>query len=357
MRQYKLQVIPGDGIGVDVIDEGLKLLSALEEVDGGVKFQNEIQPWSCEYYAKTGDMMPKDGIKILSDCDSILLGAVGFPGVPDHVSLWGLLLPIRKEFDQYVNLRPIKLLPNVPCPLANKEFGDIDFVVVRENTEGEYSGVGGRQRVGTPQELALQTAVFTRFGTERIVKYAMELAQKRAKKLHSVTKSNALNYSMVFWDEVVNDMAAKQYSDLEVYHTHVDAMAAFFVTKPETFDVVVASNLFGDILTDLGSALQGSIGIAPSANINPEKKYPSMFEPIHGSAPDIAGKGIANPIGTFWTIQMMLDHLGEQELAQLTMKAIEEVCKDGILTPDVKGNSTTTQVGDAVVQKIHQLAK
>ena len=353
MRKYKLQLIPGDGIGVDAINEANKVLDALEKLDGGVKFERVTQEWSCQYYLKNGYMMPEDGIKILSDSDAILLGAVGFPNVSDHVSLWGLLLPIRQEFDQYVNLRPVKLLKGLKTPLANKEPGSIDFLVVRENTEGEYSGLGGRSRIGTPYETAIQTSIFSRFGTERILRYAFDIAQKsKRKRLNSVTKSNALNYSMVFWDSIL-DIVKKDYPNVETKNTHVDAMAAFFVTKPEEFDVIVASNLFGDILTDLGSALLGSIGVAPSANINPEKKYPSMFEPIHGSAPDIAGKGIANPIGTIWSVKMMLDHIGENELSKVVMDSIENVCAQGkVITPDLGGKAKTWEVGDEIVKNI-----
>lgn len=354
MRKHKIAVIPGDGIGVDVINEGLKILETAKELHGGFDFEYTHLPWGCEYYKKTGRMMPEDGLKILKDHEAIYLGAVGFPGVPDHVSLWGLLLPIRKEFDEYINLRPIKLLKGVQGPLR-KGPEDIDFVVVRENVEGEYSGVGGLAYHGTASEIALQTNVFTRFGTERVMRYAFELARKRKKKLISATKSNALNYSMVFWDRVFNEVA-KDYPDVQTQIMHVDALSGYFILHPERIDVVVASNLFGDILTDLGSAMQGSIGIAPGANINPEKKYPSMFEPVHGSAPDVAGKGIANPIGAIWAASMMLDFLGEPEAARLMFDAMEAVTEEGkYLTADLGGTSSTQEVGAAIRNKMREL--
>ncbi|KLO24602.1 MULTISPECIES: tartrate dehydrogenase [unclassified Marinitoga] len=354
MKKYKIAVIPGDGVGVEVINEGLKILNTIKEIHGGIDFEFETFPWSCEYYLKTGKMMPEDGMKILSNFEAIYLGAVGFPGVPDHVSLWGLLLPIRKEFNQYINLRPVKLLKGIKGPLRNEK---IDFVVVRENVEGEYSGTGGRVYQGTEDEVAIQTAIFTRKGTERVMKYAFELALKRNKSLISATKSNALNYSMVFWDEVFNKLK-NNYPEVETRIMHVDALSGYFLLHPENIDVVVASNLFGDILTDLGSAMQGSIGIAPGANINPEKKYPSMFEPVHGSAPDVAGKGIANPIGAIWTASMMLEHLGESDSAKLIMEAMEKVTEEGkYLTKDIGGNAKTNEVGDAINEKIKELVK
>ena len=356
MRKYRIALIPGDGIGVEEIDEGVKVIQTAQELDGGFHVDYTHLPWSCEYYTKTGKMMPDDGIRILSDHDAIYMGAVGFPGVPDHISLWGLLLPIRFEFDEYVNLRPVKLLKGIRGPLRKKA-EEVNFVFVRENVEGEYAGAGGRLHKHTPSEVAIQTSIFTRHETQRIMRYAFELARKRNKKLTSVTKSNALNYSMVFWDEVFEDVS-KEYTDVFSKHMHVDAIAGHMILHPEELDVVVASNLFGDILTDLGAAIQGSIGMAAGGNINPEKKYPSMFEPIGGSAPDIAGKGIANPIGAIWAASMMLDFLGEKESADLIFKSIESVTEEGkCLTPDIGGTSTTSQVGEAIRNKMLEIIK
>ncbi len=355
MNKYKIALIPGDGIGVDEISEGVKVIETAMKIDGGFKAEYTHLPWSCKYYKETGKMMPDDGLKILKDHDAIYMGAVGFPGVPDHVSLWGLLLPIRFEFDEYINLRPIKLLKGIKGPLR-KNSEDIDFVVVRENTEGEYAGSGGRLYKGNPSEVAIQTSIFTRKGTERVMRYAFELARKRKKDLISVTKSNALNYSMVFWDDVFEEIS-KEYSDVKSKHMHVDAISGHFILHPEQIDVVVASNLFGDILTDLGAAIQGSIGMAAGGNINPEKKYPSMFEPIGGSAPDLAGKGIANPIGAIWAASMMLDFLGEKKSAKLIFDAIEAVTEEGkYLTPDIGGNSTTQEVGEAIRNSMKKMA-
>ncbi|MBQ6471629.1 MAG: tartrate dehydrogenase [Victivallales bacterium] len=343
MKTYQLNLIPGDGIGIDVINEGVRVLKALAEKHGGLAFQFNTLPWSCQYYLKHGEMMPKDGMDILRDCDSILLGAVGFPGVPDHVSLRQLLLPIRTGFDEYVNMRPIKLLPGLKSPLRNES---IDFVCIRENSEGEYCGLGS-----TTDEKAVQESVFTRKGTERIIRYAFEYARKTGRTgVLSATKSNALNHSMVFWDRIFAEVKA-DYQDIGASQMHIDALCGYFIMHPERLQVVVASNLFGDILTDLGSAMLGSIGISPSGNINPEGKYPSMFEPIHGSAPDIAGKGIANPIGTFWAIAMMLEHLGEHSSSDLLMQAICTSLKT-TRTPDIGGAATTTQVTDAVLASI-----
>ncbi len=353
MDKYKIALIPGDGIGVEEIEEGVKVLKTAEEIDGGFKIEYTHLPWSCQYYLKTGKMIPDDGIKILSDHDAIYMGAVGFPGVPDHVSLWGLLLPIRFEFDEYVNLRPVKLLRGIQGPLRKKP-DEIDCVFVRENVEGEYAGAGGRLHRHSSEEVAIQTSIFTRQGTERVMRYAFELARKRKRNLISVTKSNALNYSMVFWDEVFEEVR-NDYSDVNSKHMHVDAMAGHLVLHPEQLDVIVASNLFGDILTDLGAAIQGSIGMAAGGNINPEKKYPSMFEPIGGSAPDIAGKGIANPIGAIWAASMMLDFLGESESAKLILESIEDVTEEGRhLTPDVGGHATTQEVGEAIRDKMKE---
>ena len=347
MKKFRIDLIPGDGIGVDVIHEAVRVLQALAEKDGGVAFDFKTLPWSCQYYLKTGRMMPEDGLKILADCDSILLGAVGFPGVPDHVSLRDLLLPIRVQFDQYVNLRPVKLLPGLTSPIRNEA---IDFVVIRENSEGEYCGKGSITAEGTPDELVIQESRFTRKGTERIIRYAFEYARKNGKnRVMSATKSNALNYSMVFWDKVFHEVAA-QYPSFEARRMHIDALAGYFIMHPDRLDVVVASNLFGDILTDLGSAMLGSIGISPSANLNPEGRFPSMFEPIHGSAPDIAGKGIANPVGTLWAAAMMLDHLGLEHMARELMDGVTAVLAAGkVRTPDIGGNSSTTEMTDAVI--------
>jgi tartrate dehydrogenase/decarboxylase/D-malate dehydrogenase len=356
MRKYRIALIPGDGIGVEEIDEGVKVIQTAQELDGGFHVDYTHLPWSCEYYTKTGKMMPDDGLNILSDHDAIYMGAVGFPGVPDHISLWGLLLPIRFEFDEYVNLRPVKLLKGIQGPLRKKA-EEVNFVFVRENVEGEYAGAGGRLHKHTPSEVAIQTSIFTRHETQRIMRYAFELARKRNKKLISVTKSNALNYSMVFWDEVFEDVS-KEYLDVSSKHMHVDAIAGHMILHPEELDVLVASNLFGDILTDLGAAIQGSIGMAAGGNINPEKKYPSMFEPIGGSAPDIAGKGIANPIGAIWAASMMLDFLGERESADLIFKSIESVTEEGkYLTPDIGGTSTTSQVSEAIRSKMFEMIK
>jgi len=356
VKAYRIAVVPGDGIGVDTVREAVETLRAVAEAHGGIRLTFEGYPWGCTYYLQHGEMMPSDALRILGDYDSILFGAVGFPSVPDHISLWGLLLPIRQGFDQYVNLRPVKLLPGIPGPLRDKGPEDIDFVCIRENTEGEYGGVGGRVHRGTAEEVAVQTGVFTRAGVERILRYGFELARKRPRReLVSATKSNALQYSMVFWDEVFEALK-REYPDIACRQYHVDALAARFVTAPESLDVVVASNLFGDILTDLGGALQGSLGIPPSGNINPERRYPSLFEPVHGSAPDIAGKGIANPIAAIWAASMMLDHLGHEDAGALVLRAIERVTADGrVLTPDVGGAATTEQVGEAIRAAIRTL--
>ncbi|WP_316570013.1 tartrate dehydrogenase [Neobacillus sp. YIM B06451] len=353
-RHYSIALIPGDGIGVDVIGEGRKVLEALCQLDGGLKFDYQEFDWSCEYYLKNGVMMPENGLEQLKGYDSIYLGAVGYPGVPDHVSLWGLLLPIRRQFQQYINLRPVKLLRGLKSPLAGKGLRDLDFIVIRENNEGEYSSIGGRMYEGTTMDMAIQSAVFTRLGVERVLRYAFSLAsrQGKSKRLTAATKSNGINHTMPFWDEYVRKIN-REYPDVKTEIIHIDALAAFFVTKPESYDVVVASNLFGDILTDLGAAIVGGLGIAPSANINPEKDFPSMFEPVHGSAPDIAGKGIANPTAAIWCAGMMLEHLGESELAKILMESLQLVLEEGtVLTPDLGGAASTWQFGDEVCRKI-----
>jgi tartrate dehydrogenase/decarboxylase / D-malate dehydrogenase len=348
---YRLALIPGDGIGKEVIPEGVRVLEALGR-DFGFRLEFEPFDYSCQRYLDHGAMMPPDAIAALANFDAIFLGAVGAPGVPDHVSLWGLLIPIRRSFDQYVSLRPVRLLPGIRSPLADRTAKDIDFVVVRENTEGEYSEIGGRLFEGTEREMAVQQSTFTRHGVDRILRYAFDLAGRRRGKLTSATKSNGIIHTMPYWDERVAEMA-KGYPDIAVNQFHIDILCAHFVQHPDWFDVVVGSNLFGDILSDLGPACAGGIGIAPSANINPEKRFPSMFEPVHGSAPDIAGKGIANPIATMWTAQMMLEFLGETQAAAALMGAIEQVCGAGkVLTPDLGGSATTSQVTDAILKQL-----
>lgn len=348
MRSYRIAVIPGDGVGKEVIPAGQRVLEAA--VAGRAKLEWQVFPWGSDYYRETGNMMPADGVEQLRQFDAIYLGAVGDPPrIPDHITLWGLILPIRKALDLYVNVRPVRLLPGVRGPLRDKGPADIDMVFIRENTEGEYAGVGGRVHVGTPHEVAIETAVFSRFNVERVVRYAFELARGRRKHLTSVTKSNAQRYGMTFWDDVVTAVA-RDYPDVTVTSLLVDAAAALLVRAPERFDVVVASNLFADILTDLGGAIMGSLGLAPSANLAAQPGVPSLFEPVHGSAPDIAGKGIANPIGTIWAGAMMLEHLGEREAAQRVLAALERLTAEGqVLTPDMGGSATTEQVAERVV--------
>lgn len=349
---YKIAVIAGDGIGPEVLSEGIKVLNKVAELDGSFQFEFTHFPWGCEYYLKHGKMMDDDGLEQLKDFDAIYLGAVGYPGVPDHISLWDLLLKIRKGFDQYVNIRPIKLLQGAPCPLIDVKRENIDMLVFRENSEGEYAGAGDWLFKGQPHEVVLQTGVFSRKGTERIIRYAFEEARKLKKSLTSISKGNALNYSMVFWDQVFMEVG-KEYPDIKTYSYLVDAAAMFFVKQPERFEVVVTSNLFGDILTDLGAALAGGLGLAAGANINPERKYPSMFEPIHGSAPDIAGKAIANPLASIWSASQMLDFFGHEDWGKDVLNAIEQVLIDGsILTPDMGGKATTTELCNAVIGKI-----
>ena len=352
MGTYSIAVIPGDGVGVEVIPEGLKVLRRAAEVTGSFEVVTTEYPWSCQWYQAHGRMMPADGIDRLRDSDAIYLGAVGFPGVPDHVSLWGLLLPIRKGFDQYVNLRPIQLFEGIRGPLRDRGPEDIDILCVRENTEGEYVGMGGRFRQSDPEESAIQVSLFTRKGVERVARYAFDRARERRKMLASATKSNALNYTAVMWDEIVTEIGASEYPEVELTTYHVDALAARFVTAPESLDVVVASNLFGDIITDLGGALQGSMGLPASANLNPERKHPSMFEPIHGSAPGLAGQSVANPMATIWAGAMMLEHLRQWEAAGLVMDALKFVAEHGPRTRDLGGTATTIEMGDAVAAAV-----
>src|SRR5882672_9960454 len=351
MNTYKIAVIPGDGIGKEVVPEGLRVLEAAgRRFD--LKFSFTHFDWSCETYANTGKMMPADGLEQLRPFDAIFLGAVGYPGVPDHISLWGLLIPIRRSFQQYVNLRPVRMLEGINSPLKNAKPGEIDFCVVRENNEGEYSDIGGRIFRDTEDEMAMQQTIFTRRGVDRILRYAFELARKRKSHVTSATKSNGIIHTMPFWDERFHAMS-QQFPDVRTDQYHIDILTAHFVRRPESFDVVVGSNLFGDILSDLGPAVVGSIGIAPSANLNPERKYPSMFEPVHGSAPDIAGKGIANPIGQIWSAAMMLAHFGETKAADAIERAIEDVlATPEFRTPDVGGKATTEIVGKAIAEKV-----
>jgi tartrate dehydrogenase/decarboxylase / D-malate dehydrogenase len=344
-QKFKIAVIPGDGIGREVVPAGIGVLEAAGR-RFGIEFAWTEFDWSCERFTRTGKMMPDDGLDQLRGFDAIYLGAVGYPGVPDHVSLWGLLIPIRRGFQQYINLRPIRLLPGVDCPLKNP--GKIDFFVVRENNEGEYSSIGGRMYEGTEQEMAVQQAVFTRKGCDRVMRFAFDLAMRRGKHVTSATKSNGISHSMPYWDERFAAIG-KEYPGVRTDQFHIDILTAHFVRHPDWFDVVVASNLFGDILSDLGPAVVGSIGIAAGANINPEKDYPSMFEPVHGSAPDIAGKGIANPIGQIWSGAMMLDHLGHPEAAAALEGAIAKVLAAGEpRTPDLGGKAKMTDLAEAI---------
>ena len=349
-RTYKIAAVPGDGIGKETVPEGLRVLEAAA-TRFGFTLRTTDYDWSCERYARVGAMMPEDGLDQLRAHDAVFLGAVGWPGVPDHVSLWGLLIPIRRGFDQYVSLRPCKLMPGARTPLAGRTEADIDFYVVRENTEGEYSSLGGRLFEGTEREFATQQSVFTRHGTDRILRYAFDLAMTRPRrKLTSATKSNGITITMPYWDERFRAMAA-QYPGVTTDQFHIDILCAHFVQHPDWFDVVVGSNLFGDILSDLGPAVAGSIGIAPSANINPERVHPSMFEPVHGSAPDIAGQHVCNPIGQVWSGAMMLEHLGEAEAAAAVVSAIETLLRDGgPRTRDMGGQAGTSEVGRALAE-------
>jgi tartrate dehydrogenase/decarboxylase / D-malate dehydrogenase len=353
-RVYKIAVIPGDGIGKEVVPEGLRVLEAAAKRYGFAVQADSFDFACCDYYAKHGRMMPEDWKEQIGRHDAIFFGAVGWPDtVPDHISLWGSLILFRREFDQYVNLRPVRLMPGVTSPLAGRKPGDIDFYVVRENTEGEYSAIGGRMFPGTAREAVIQETVLTRVGTDRILKYAFELARSRPKKhLTSATKSNGIAITMPYWDERVEAMAA-DYPDVRWDKYHIDILVAHFVLNPDRFDVVVGSNLFGDILSDLGPACTGTIGIAPSGNINPEREFPSLFEPVHGSAPDIAGSGVANPVGQIWSAAMMLDHLGETEAAAAIVKAIERVLpEEKLRTRDLGGSANTEGCGKAIAEAL-----
>jgi len=351
MQSFNIAVIAGDGIGKEVVPEGIRVLEAAGRRFNFTFTWREFD-WSCEKYLSTGTMMPTDGLQQLAKFDAIFLGAVGDPRVPDHVSLWGLLIPIRRTFQQYVNLRPVRLFAGIESPLKNWQPGQIDFRIVRENNEGEYSQIGGRIHEGGEHETVVQETVFTRKGVDRILRYAFELARSRPKKhLTSATKSNGISITMPYWDERVKEMAQK-YPDVRVDQFHIDILCAHFVQRPERFDVVVGSNLFGDILSDLGPGVTGTIGIAPSANLNPEREYPSMFEPVHGSAPDIAGQGIANPVGQIWSGAMMLEHLGHKQAAEAVLRAIEIVIREGPRTRDMGGKASTEEMGKAIAQAV-----
>jgi tartrate dehydrogenase/decarboxylase/D-malate dehydrogenase len=350
MKTHKIAVIPGDGIGPEVINEGIKVLNTIASLDQTIQFAFTSFPWGCEYYTQNGKMMDDDGIERLREFEAVYLGAVGFPGVPDHISLWDLLLNIRKSFDQYANIRPVTLLKGAPCSLAGVEQKDIDMLFIRENTEGEYAGAGDWLYKGKEHEVVMQNSVFSRKGTERIIRYAFEIALKQGKSLTSISKGNALNYSMVFWDQVFEEVS-KDYPTVKTYSYLVDAAAMLMIKDPKRFEVVVTSNLFGDILTDLGAAIAGGLGLAAGANLNPEKKYPSMFEPIHGSAPDIAGKQLANPLAAIWSASQMLDYFGYEAYGKLLLDVIEQLLiEKQVLTPDLGGSSTTSEVGNRIVE-------
>jgi tartrate dehydrogenase/decarboxylase/D-malate dehydrogenase len=353
MREYRIAAIPGDGIGNEVIPAGLEVLSALEARDGGFRLAVESFPWGSAYYRQHGRMMAEDGLERLEPFDAIYFGAVGAPDIPDHITLWGLRLPICQGFDQYANVRPARILPGITSPLRKATAETLDWVVIRENSEGEYAGSGGRVHRGLPEEVATEVATFTRTGVARIMRFAFALAQGRPKRhLTVVTKSNAQRHAMVMWDEIAAEVA-EEFPEVRWDKELVDAMTTRMVLKPQTIDTVVATNLHADILSDLAAALAGSLGIAPTANLNPETRYPSMFEPIHGSAFDITGKGIANPVASFWTAAMMLEHLGERDAAARLMAAVERVTADTSLhTPDLGGTATTRQVTDAVIDAI-----
>jgi tartrate dehydrogenase/decarboxylase/D-malate dehydrogenase len=356
MTKYRIAVIPGDGIGKEVMPEGIKCVEAAGRAFD-LEFAWDEFDWSCERFHKTGAMMPEDGLDQIMSHDAVYLGAVGFPGVPDHISLWGLLIPIRRQFKQYINLRPVRLFKGINCPLSGRQPGDIDYWVVRENNEGEYSEIGGRLYRGSEEEVVIQQNVFTRKGVDRVLKYAFEFARNNGRNLvTSATKSNGIMHSMPYWDERFKLMASA-YPDIKANQFHIDILTAHFVQNPDWFDVVVGSNLFGDILSDLGPATTGTIGIAPSANLNPEREFPSMFEPVHGSAPDIAGKGIANPIGQIWSGAMMLDHLGFPDAGAAIVRAIESLlAEESVRTPDMGGSANSAELGDALETLITQSA-
>jgi tartrate dehydrogenase/decarboxylase/D-malate dehydrogenase len=352
MRTHKIAAIPADGIGPEVIDAGTAVLEALAERMGDMKLEFQTFDWGTDYYKKHGVMMPEDGLAQLQPFDAIFFGAVGAPDVPDHITLWGLRLNICQNFDQYANVRPTRILPGITSPLRNVDVGDLDWVIVRENSEGEYAGNGGRTHRGLPEEVATEVSIFTRVGVERIMRYAFRIAQSRPRKfLTVVTKSNAQRHGMVMWDEIAEEVS-REFPDVTWDKMLVDAMTVRMVMEPESLDTVVATNLHADILSDLAGALAGSIGVAPTANINPEGRHPSMFEPIHGSAFDITGKGIANPVATFWTAAQMLEHLGEADGAARLMRAVDQVCAAGIMTPDVGGTANTKEVTEAVIGAI-----
>lgn len=350
MKEYNIAVIAGDGIGPEVISEGIKVLDEVARLDGTFKFNFTHFPWGCEYYKENGKMMADDGIEQLKKFDAIFLGAVGSPGVPDHISLWDLLLVIRKQFDQYINLRPVKLLKGAPCPLKDVKEEDVNMIFVRENSEGEYAGSGSWLFKDKPNEVVIQDGVFSRKGCERVIRYAYELAKKEGKTLTSISKGNALNYSMVFWDKIFKEVG-QDYPEVKTYSYLVDAASMFMVKDPKRFEIVVTSNLFGDILTDLGAAIAGGMGLAAGANLNPERTFPSMFEPIHGSAPDIAGKGLANPLATVWSASQMLDFFGHEDWGKKLIDIIEQMLvEQKVLTPDLKGTASTKEVGDEVIR-------
>ncbi|MEN1761319.1 tartrate dehydrogenase [Anoxynatronum sibiricum] len=355
-QPFRIAVIGGDGVGPEVVAEGIKVMKKIQALDNTVAFTFEAFPWGCEYYLREGRMMPEDGLEQLKAFEAIFLGAVGYPGVPDHISLWDLLLKIRKGFDQYVNLRPVKLLKGAPCPLKGVEREAVNMTVIRENSEGEYAGAGDWLFKGQQEEVVLQTGVFSRKGTERIIRHAFEVARKEGRSLTSISKANALNYSMVFWDQVFQEVA-REYPEVATHSYLVDAAAMFMVRDPGRFEVVVTSNLFGDILTDLGAAIAGGMGLAAGANLNPERKYPSMFEPIHGSAPDIAGQQKSNPLAAIWSASQMMDFFGREDWGAAILEAMEAVLQEGqSLSPDLGGTATTSDVGDAVIAKLEGMA-
>ena len=352
MRTHKIASIPADGIGPEVIGVGLEVLEALAQRQGDFAFEVTDFDWGSDRYKATGSMMPDDALETLKGFDAIYFGAVGAPDVPDHITLWGLRLPICQGFDQYANVRPTRILPGIKAPLRDVGPGDLDWVIIRENSEGEYSGAGGRVHRGMPEEVATEVSVFTRVGVERVIRYAFEIARSRPRKLMTVvTKSNAQRHGMVMWDEIAAEVA-QDFSDVTWDKMLVDAMTVRMTLEPKSLDTIVATNLHADVLSDLAGALAGSLGVAPTANIDPQRRFPSMFEPIHGSAFDITGKGVANPVASFWTAVQMLEHLGESEAALRLMKAIEDVCKQGIMTADVGGSSTTREVTDAMIEAI-----